>query len=60
LIGYYELEYIQTRTPMPLGPALVPSPESVGFPPLMTEYEQLFGEGEYFNEADWCLDHMPC
>ena len=62
VIGYYELEYIQSRTPIALNPALAPSPASVGFPQLMTPEETNFGQGEYFNYPveDWCLTHTPC
>jgi hypothetical protein len=58
VIDYYELEYIQTRTPF----SLAPSPASVGFPQVTAPEEQAFVDGEYVNESveDWCLTHTPC
>ncbi|HEY5664923.1 MAG TPA: hypothetical protein VIS05_12905, partial [Ilumatobacter sp.] len=38
MIEFYELEYIQAKTPF----ALAPSPASVGFPPLIGPEEQAF------------------
>jgi hypothetical protein len=58
MLDYYELEFIQAKTPS----ALAPSPAPVGFPTLIGPEEQAFIDGEYFDQAveDWCLTHTPC
>ena len=59
MIGYYELEYIRSRTPTPLNPALAPSPASVGFPQLMTTEETGFGQGENYRQPVHHISEAP-
>jgi len=59
MIGSYELEFIEDRTPY----AQAPSPTPNDFAQLVDAHEQAFIDGLYQHpqaEEDWCLTHMPC